>query len=825
MIDMTNGATVGMTPLEAALYYNGLGWTVTPLCWPTETGECGCGDPQHTGNPKNIGKAPLAGRGWQHIVSDEAQIRRWWGRWPQANIGIILEKSNLLIVDPDSPEAVEECRDRGMIDGPTPVASVITGNGRHVYYMRPEGCPVTRKVGKGASGEIDVFTRGFVVAPPSMHSKGTRYRWEAGAISTAPSWPLAQLQPPKIDRTPRAKPTHRRDDTEQTVDSALASLPPNMPMAEWVMIGMAIHSEWSGEGGLVKWDDWSSTGVTYQGVGDLRKRWRGFDGSGGVTLGTLYKAAEDAGWVAPWTVARERAASKKSQWAPSEPPAWMAEADESFGLGVVAPLAHTEEEDGGIDTPGALVGPQDWLAGLRTLTDMGNADRLVEQHGHDLRYVAAQKSWYVWTSDRWQLDEVGLAKERAKVTADRLWSEADTATANAPEDKERTVRGAWNGHAKSTASASRLAAMLTVAQSDERVRGRYEDFDVDPWLLGVKGGVLDLRTADLLPPSRDMLISRQCPVRYDDKAPCPRWEQFVLEIMNGDPEMVSYLQRAVGYSLTGDVAGQALFFLYGHGANGKSTFLKALRALMGDYGAVAAFETFLKQDGQRVRNDIAALSGRRFVVSKEPEEGRALDASTIKDLTSDEAVTARFLFKEQFEFIPTHKLWLAANEKPGVRDSTDGIWRRLKLIPFLRQFADKEQDGTLKGTIAREMPGILRWAVEGCMDWQARGGGAVGLAEPESVRAAVEEYRQEQDILGAFVRERLLLLGDKKTSGKRVYAAYAEWAKDNGHGVQSNRGFTIELKKRLRKTTASHGYGRKGAEWRGVVLAAQEAAW
>ena len=799
--DLSSLPIEGMSNLTAALAYQKMGWSVVPLCWPVD-GECGCGNPGHTGNPKNIGKAPLIG-GFQHAPSTEADVRKWWRDWPQANIGIVIEHSGLLIIDPDDPAAVQECKDRGWWGA----ARVTTGNGAHLYYLRPDGCELNRQSNKGDSEEIDVFTKGFVVAPPSVHASGAIYTWEGGELEEAPEWAVGILDRPVYEPKPRPANYQPRDDTEAWVDEALSVISPDVDMDSWVRVGMAIHSEWPGELGLDKWDRWSSNGGKYAGSVDTRKRWRGFNADGPVTLGTIAAMAEAEGWVAPWTKARERQSSRPSQWSPSEVPAHVLEAEASFSPGGAQPERPTVDD--------APAPPGDWLAGLRSLTDVGNAERLITKHGQDLKYVAAQSSWYVWSGDRWKLDDVGLAKERAKDTARDLWAEADAAVEAAPEDKEKTVRRAWNSHAKQTHNAAKLSAMLAVANSDPAVRERYESFDSDPWLLGTVGGVLDLREAALLTPCRQHMISRQATVPYDDRAPCPRWERFVLEIMGGDPEMAHYLKCAAGYSLTGVVTEQVFFALYGYGSNGKGTFLKLMQDLLGEYGGTSDFQTFLAQDSQRVRNDIAALAGRRFVAAEEPEEGRALDSAAIKKLTSDEPVQARFLHKEFFTFEPTHKLWLATNSKPEVRDTTDGIWRRMRLIPFERQFEASECDPNLKRALRSELPGILRWAVEGCMEWQRLG----GLPYPDKVRAAVTQYREEQDILGGFIRDRITVDPEAITRGPDLYLEYKSWAERNGHGAMSNRRLTRELVPRFHKEpTVQKTRDMYGPIWKGLRL-------
>lgn len=438
-------------------------------------------------------------------------------------------------------------------------------------------------------------------------------------------------------------------------------------------------------------------------------------------------------------------------------------------------------------------------------TDRGNARRLVIAHGHDLRYCAAWGQWFVWDGRRWGRDLTQEVERRAKDAALRIYTEAATAEA----ESERKDLASW---ARKSESAARLRDMVRLAQSEPEIAMAPDSLDADPWLLNVRNGTLDLRSGDLRPHNPNDLITKLGDVDYDPKAKCLKWQEFLDRVTQGDADLGSYLQRAVGYSLTGRVSEQVLFFLYGSGANGKSTFLNVLRDLLGDYGHQAPPDLLLAQSNDPHPTGMAGLQGRRFVECSEIDEGRRWAEVTVKQLTGGDRITARFMRQDYFEFEPTFKIWLAANHKPTVRGRDHAIWRRLKLVGFEASIPLEEQIPDLhERLITDEAPGILRWAVEGCLDWQHE-----GLAEPAPVSEAVATYRNEEDVLGDFLEDcfesepqDVLVSDDSRwfTTNAELMGAYQDWAKRNserplsqrelGRALQE-RGFATDRRKRGR---------------------------
>jgi putative DNA primase/helicase len=439
--------------------------------------------------------------------------------------------------------------------------------------------------------------------------------------------------------------------------------------------------------------------------------------------------------------------------------------------------------------------------GGERLTDLANTDRFVTACGADVHWVEGWGRWVVWDGRRWAPDAVRTVETLARNTL-----RAYVADANALEDdKERRAR---IEHGLRSESGGRLEWMVKLARAPLAVPA--DAFDRDPWLVNLPNGTLDLHTGALRAHERQDLLTKLAPVAYDRTAPCPRWERFVLEIMGGDAADVAYLRRVVGYTLTGDVRHHVFFLLYGTGANGKTTFLEVLRALLGDYACKAAFDTFLatRTAERGVRNDLRRLAGARLVTATEADEGRRFDEPLLKELTGGDTIAARFLYHEHHEFAPQLKLFLAANHRPTVWGTDHAFWRRLRLVPFTVTFDGAQRDERLRDALLAELPGILNWALAGCREWQAGG----DLGEPERIAAATRAYQSDQDVVGRF-------LTDCTTPGERVatkalYDRYALWAEDIGADVLSAKRFSERLRER-----GLADYRANGARyWRKIQL-------
>lgn len=446
-------------------------------------------------------------------------------------------------------------------------------------------------------------------------------------------------------------------------------------------------------------------------------------------------------------------------------------------------------------------------------TEYGNAERLVLQHGQDIRYCQITNKWLIWTGTRWEEDSKGAVMRLAKdvvrgisaEAAEVLRQAADLQQAlsrpNLPEGERATLEkrvnyagelarelSVWG---KKSQRFAQTVAMVNVAGTEPGMPVTPDDFDTDNFLLNVKNGTLNLRTGQLQLHQREDLITKICPVDYDPAAKCPRWNKFLGEIFEPHPDLIPFVQMAAGYSLTGDTREECLFLLLGTGRNGKGTFIKTLAAVMGDYSGTADFSTFvLRRDDSAPRDDIANMRGRRFIAAQESREGAPLAESVIKTLTGGDRVRARRLYENSAEFDPTYKIWLVTNHKPLIRGTDPAIWSRPKLIPFDVSFDGREDRG-LKAALMDELPGILVWLVEGCLRWQVD-----GLKFPATVVDTTREYRTESDQVTRFLEEMCVTGSNFTVKGRDLYTAYRGWADGVGEDALSETSFGNRLRER-----------------------------
>jgi putative DNA primase/helicase len=439
--------------------------------------------------------------------------------------------------------------------------------------------------------------------------------------------------------------------------------------------------------------------------------------------------------------------------------------------------------------------------GVYLCTDTGNAERLVDRHGANLRYCHPWGKWLIYDGTRWHVDDRGAVVRLAKDAARSIFEEAK----EAPSDAVANQLGKW---ASSSLSESKLRAMISLAQSEAGIPVLPDELDASPDLLNVLNGTIDLRSGKLREHRREDLITRVAPLEYDPDANALAWETFLQRVLPGE-ELRAFVQRAVGYSATGHTSEQCMFINHGGGANGKSTFQEALSAALGDYAMRTPTEMLLARRSDSVPNDVARLKGARFVSASETEEGRRLAESRIKDLTGQDTITARFMKAEWFDFAPTHKLWLSTNHKPEIRGTDAAIWRRIRLVPWTVSIPPAQQDKKLPEKLRSELPTILAWVVRGCLQWRRK-----GLQAPEEVRQATGNYRSEMDVLAAFLEEYCILRSDAMAFARNLYIAYKEWCEANGEPVEKQRRFGMRLTERgLRRQKVGGVY-----RWYGIGL-------
>lgn len=730
--------------LDAAMRYLGRGMSVIPVN-SVNKGKCTCR--KECASP---GKHPVipSWKVYQDRRPTDEEIRGWFTRYRFAGVGIVTGAvSGIIVLDADGAEGIESLD--GMEIPLTPAA--VTGSGGRHYYFRHPGMEVrnfTRRLpGLDLRGD-----GGYVVAPPSRHASGHQYYWMQGRapwetpLAECPDWLLELCQ------GSQTCPTRQTSPTKSAICSSKSEI---------------------GEGSR------HSSLVSY--AGSLRHR--------GCTQAEIEP------------VLLEMNTNRCSPPLPEEEVRAIARSMERYAPayhgGQVGGRGFTEPQDlrrarhlGSAEASPSQVSP---------MTDLGNAERLVSWHGADLRFCHADKKWLIWDGKHWKQDDDGEADRRAKDTVRSIYQEA----ADAPDNNMARALGI---HAMRSQAHPRIRAMISLAESEPQIAVRRADMDADPWLLNVNNGTVDLRLGDGAIPigpirpigpiglrehRREDLLTRALRVDYDPDAECPLWHGFLRRVMGDNEELIGFLRRAVGYSLTGIVREQCLLILWGAGANGKSTFLETIMSLLGTYAVRTRAESLMVQRNDSIPNDIARLAGARMVTAMEAEEGRRLAESLVKSLTGGDQIAARFLNQEFFEFHPEFKIWLGTNHKPVIRGSDHAMWRRIRLVPFAVTIPEEEQDRDLREKLLAELPGILAWAVRGCLEWQRD-----GLGVPAEVRSATDGYREEMDVLGGFIADRCVIDPSSRESAKALYEAYRSWCAENGEDPRSQKWFGGKLRER-----------------------------
>lgn len=422
------------------------------------------------------------------------------------------------------------------------------------------------------------------------------------------------------------------------------------------------------------------------------------------------------------------------------------------------------------------------------LTDAGNAERMAHLFGENIRYCAPWGKWLIWNEWKWEISTDGsaLVYQYAIETVRTIQREAQ----NTQDTDRRKALGTWGFKCEEK---KKLDAMVALCAKLPGIPISTDQIDSHPGLLNLRNGVYDLKHNQLLPHTKGLLLTRGIDLEYEVDTECPLWDDFLLTILPS-PDLISYIQKAVGYSLTGDCSEQCLFFCYGSsGNNGKSTFIETMLYLFGDYAKQTTTDTLMAKFGDPgISNDVARLKDARFVAAPETEDGKRLAESTVKRLTGGDTITARFMHQEFFEFKPQFKIWMTGNHRPEIRGTDDAIWRRVKLIPFQVTVPIEDRDPNLKEKLSEELPGILAWAIRGHQAWREG-----RLGEPEAVRVAVGEYRAAMDKIGAFLDDRTIN-GSERVSVERLYDAYSEWCKASGEYAITKRKLGDAMKERGR---------------------------
>lgn len=484
-----------------------------------------------------------------------------------------------------------------------------------------------------------------------------------------------------------------------------------------------------------------------------------------------------------------------------DPPAWIDEPPPPESDEPPLGLNETEAER----ILAALIPP-----GAPDMTDVGNGERLAERYAGNFRYVLAWDKWIAWDGNRWRIHAILDAQKLAAEIGHELETEARQAPASDPAVKRALV-----ARAQRAKSYQGIVNAVKLSATNPAVRIEHERLDNQPAMLPCANGLVTLFDGELVPHSREMFYTRGSPVAYDPAAECPRWLQFLGEIFDTDVELIDFMQRAVGYTLTGESSEQCLFFLHGGGRNGKSTFVETIMSLLGELAAPAPRNFLELRANEGHETSLTVLFGRRAISVPETNQGRCWDETLIKQLTGGDTISARRMREDHWSFKPTHKLWVHGNHKPTIRGTDDGIWRRIPLVPFTTQIAADAVDPDLRDKLRAELPGILAWAVRGAVEWYDG-----GLRIPERVIVASKKYRAEQDMHGQFIDEVCIQEPGAWCAVSALRNEYVSWCKENGVEPLGARQFNERLRERegVSESDRRAGLEKKTKGWSGIRL-------
>ncbi|MCJ1804217.1 phage/plasmid primase, P4 family [Staphylococcus warneri] len=439
---------------------------------------------------------------------------------------------------------------------------------------------------------------------------------------------------------------------------------------------------------------------------------------------------------------------------------------------------------------------------IRSYDDTGNADRFIDRYGNLYKYSYIANKFYIYDGMKWKIDDKGSIR---KLIDEMIESIKDEKIIHGDDVTEEEAREFFQKYYKKTRGTQAKKNIMNELM--HRRPATPDDFDRDDMLINVANGYIDLTSRELYKHDINKMFSQITNTDYTEKMQPAVWLDFLNDIFAGDQEVIRYIQKALGYSLTGSTREQIMFILFGKGRNGKSIFVEVISEILGDYSNNMQAKSLMVKKNDNVNTDIARLSKARFVTSSEPNEGFRFDEGLIKQLTGGDKVTALFLYAEEFEYTPKFKIWVSTNHKPIIRGTDDGIWRRLVLIPFDVQIPEEKVDKDLKYKLLREAPAILNWMAEGAYMWMQE-----GLAMPEKLKEASKAYRNEMDVIEQFIEDECKRVDDGKVKAHELYELYKKWANDNGNYKMSNKDFGKKMKEKFEYKRITSGMFYFGLE-------------
>lgn len=680
----------------------------------------------------------------------EQEVRAWWSQWPEAGVGAALGRvSGIVRVDADGGGASVELERLGGLPPTMEFATPSGGRGWLLQYVEGVATEILWKGDEGHSELRVQSDRAYTVLPPSLHPAGGRYAWvNSLPPAKVPQWLYDRAVERVLqDLVKELRPTLRQPDRDEVV-AALEHVDPD-EYDTWVKVGMALKSADMFD----VWEEWSRKSGKFK-DGECARKWASFSSApGGLTLRSVVYWAEQNGYK------------------PS-----------------------TRHEP---------------------ITDLGNA-RVLARIAEGKALHSSEWGWLAWDGKRWIRGgdaEKRVVELQKAVLEYRLNRAAESyvkhlkSDTSAPDfEAKKKQKGKTFVLIRKHEEECRIRGARVLAESEPALSADYRLMDKRPYLFNCVNGTLDLETGELRAHSSTDFLTQICDVAYDPAAQCPRWEQFVAEILP-DPSVREFLQQFLGCCLTGDTSVQIMPVFWGGGANGKSTLIGTLMLVLGaDYSMKAKRDLLMLKRGSEHPTSIARLHGKRLVTCIETQEEGRLDETLVKELTGGDVIAARRMREDEWEFTPTHKPILVTNHKPEIRGTDDAIWRRLPLVPFTQQFpvGDPRRDGGLPLKLAKELPGILRWMVDGCRAWFANN---KNLPQPETVVRASQAYRREQDRLGTFIEDRCVVGEGKRVRVERLVEAYAAWCVVNRHQQLNGNAFGRALSERGFQTDGKYRVG------------------
>lgn len=751
---------------------------------------------------------------WQTQIPPQPVREEWKQRYPQCNVAILTGMvSDCFVVDVDSEEANDVFRSKGKLPD---TWSVRTGDGFHYYFSYPP-YPLGNRANilKHDTLKIDIRGQGgYVAAPPSIHESGSEYTWltppKDFELADAPQWVHKLILPDdqfpcykyalsgvtkECERVASSEKGHRNDTLNQAAFSIGTLVGGNYitrPYAERQLLLAAQR--------ITDQSEWDRAGVR-----------------------ATIKSGLDAGIQKPRTIHVKATSVNGSH---DDTPSTQGTKISVRKLAKQAAKS-SEQSDQSLVFPKPPDPPEQTRCALPddaeyTKDEVGNSRIFVDMHGDKVLYNHTAEQWYIWDGIRWEPCEMGEVQELAIDVTDWLLEIAD--------EKDTKMQA----HIKASRKHAGLRAMLANATSRPSIRVKQETLDSDPWIVNCWNGTIDLKAFEhvddqlrgerlLRDHDQTDRITKTLRGNFNLDADDTRWIDFLHQIHAGDADMVEFLQRAVGYCLTGTTREQCFFLLVGLGKNGKTVFREVLRFLWNDYAIETPFDTFIPRHNHGVpRPEIVDLQGSRLIVASEGPERCRLDDAIIKLLTGGEQIAARRLYSDLVRFHMQGKIWLTTNHKPAVTGNDEGMWRRLLLIPHNVQISDDDDDPLLTRRLQCQADAVLKWALYGLWKYMRH-----GLEPPQAVRLATQQYRSEQDILGLFLSEYVVTSAESESVTKQdfvlksdLYAAFEKWMKANGEKPWASRTLGKNLRERTEKLgidEANKGaYG--GRAWTGMKL-------